>query len=52
MEQHAVAGLEEKSDVKITMHAPDIDRNRPVAAIKWGDGTVIDTVYKVNCADG
>jgi citrate lyase subunit alpha/citrate CoA-transferase len=25
--------------------------DRPVAAIKWVDGTVIDTVYKVNYAD-
>jgi citrate lyase subunit alpha / citrate CoA-transferase len=27
---------------------PDVDRSRPIAAIKWVDGTVIDTVYKVN----
>ena len=29
---------------------PDIDRDRPIAIVKWVDGTVIDTVYKVNYA--
>ncbi len=27
---------------------PDIDGSHPVAVVKWVDGTVIDTVYKVN----
>jgi len=35
-----------------TPQAPDIDRSHPVAAIEWVDGTVIDTVYKVNYANG
>ena len=26
---------------------PKVDKNKPVAVIKWVDGTVIDTVYKV-----
>jgi len=29
---------------------PDIDREHPVAVVKWVDGTVIDTIYKVNAA--
>ena len=26
---------------------PDIDRDKPVAIVKWVDGTVIDTIYRV-----
>ena len=26
---------------------PDIDREKPVAVVKWVDGTVIDTIYRV-----
>lgn len=34
-----------------TPQPPDIDRDHPIAIIKWVDGTVIDTVYKVNYAE-
>lgn len=34
-----------------TPQPPDIDRDHPIAVIKWVDGTVIDTVYKVNYAE-
>jgi citrate lyase subunit alpha / citrate CoA-transferase len=31
-----------------TPEPPSIDRSTPVAVVKWVDGTVIDTIYKVN----
>ncbi len=44
--------IEELYEIGRTMcgepQPPDVDRDHPIAAIKWVDGTVIDTVYKVN----
>ncbi len=34
-----------------TPQPPDIDTEKPIAVIKWVDGTLIDSVYKVNYAD-
>jgi len=30
---------------------PEIDRDHPVAVVKWVDGTVIDTIHRVRAAD-
>ncbi len=46
-----LVGMEELYDIAISICGkpsdPELDRDNPVCVVKWVDGTVIDTVYKV-----